>query len=109
MTFKEILQSDIGIFLNLEEFGEKHFIDNVEMTALIDDNENIKRQQRYRNMFGTPEDIYTEQIMFYVSQKEFGELPAIGRNLIFEGVLYRVADAINEDGMYSITLEAIIS
>lgn len=107
MTFKEVLEEDTAIFLNLEEFGEKHFIDGEEMTVLIDDNENLERQQKYRNLSGIEEDTYTEQILFYVSQKDFGELPCTGRNLSFDNESYRIAKAINESGIYSITLEAI--
>ena len=43
--------------------------------------------------------------MIYVKASEFGNLPAVGRSLNFDGKIYIVTSAIDEDGIYSIELE----
>lgn len=104
MTFKDIIKSDVrGVFLNLDEFSETHMVNGKPMAVQIDDNEQIEREKRFnQNMDG----IYTNQTLIYVSAAEFGPLPKQGTALQLDRRMYRVADAIHEDGVYSITLEA---
>lgn len=104
LTFKEILQRDIDeTFFNLEEFSDIHTIDGVQMAAMIDDMEHIEREKKMQsNMNG----IYARQILLYVKASEFGLLPAQGRLLNLDGKRYTVVDAVDEGGVYTITLEA---
>ena len=48
-----------------------------------------------------------ESCIFYVLAKNFGPLPAVGRLLTLDDRKYRIIDAVNEDGIYSISLEAV--
>jgi hypothetical protein len=41
-----------------------------------------------------------------VAASDYGPLPKQGSMINYDGKIYRVADAIDEDGMYSITMEA---
>ncbi len=95
------------MFLNKEEFSDIHTIDGVEMTVQIDENEALERQMR--EIKPNAENVYVKQKLIYVSEEEFGALPYIGRMLRLDGKLYRVADAVSECGIHSITLEAIRS
>lgn len=107
-SFKEQIKRDIsGVFLNKEEFSDIHTIDGVEMTVQIDENEALERQMR--EIKPNTENVYVKQKLIYVSEEEFGALPYIGRMLRLDGKLYRVADAVSECGIHSITLEAIRS
>lgn len=102
-SFKDLIRGDNNIFINPKEFGDKHLIDGVEMYVIIDNNEMLERETRYKiHDYG----LYTKQILIYVSAEEFGPLPAVGRLIKFDKQSYRIIDAINEDGIYSITLEA---
>lgn len=104
MTFKEILQRDINeIFFNLDEFSGTHTVDGKEITAMIDDMEHIEREKKMKsNMDG----IHTRQVLLYVKASEFGGvLPAIGRILTLDARKYLVVDAVDEGGVYTITLE----
>lgn len=104
MTFKELLEQEAKrIFLNFDEFGEKHLVDGKEMLVIVDNNEHIERENRQTSR---AEGLYIKEILFYVCKEDFGSLPAIGRICRFDRKDYIVADAINEDGIYSITLEA---
>ena len=47
-----------------------------------------------------------KELLIYVLADEFGPLPAVGRTLVLDGKTYVISDAINEDGIYSLSLEA---
>lgn len=104
MGFKDVIRADVHkAFLNIEEFSDMHMINGTEMAVQIDSNEQIEREKRYnQNMDG----IYKNQKLIFVAASDFGPLPKQGSLLTLDKRTYRVADAIDEDGIYSITLEA---
>lgn len=104
MGFKDVIKADVHkVFLNVEEFSDTHVINGVEMSVQIDSNEQIEREKRFnQNMDG----IYKNQKLIYVSASDFGPMPKQGSILTMDKRTYRVADAIDEGGIYSITLEA---
>ncbi len=104
MKFKDMVQRDIrNVFLNPEEFGESHIVDGEEMNIIIDENELVQREKKYKAM---AEGLHTKQLLIYVSAGEFGEPPLIGRLLELDGEYYWVTDVADEGGIYSISLEA---
>lgn len=107
MGFKDIVREDIHrTFLDPEEFGAMHQINGKSIQIVIDDNEMIEREKRTPMADGA-EGIYKRQMLFYVASSEFGPLPAVGRILTLDGRPYQITDAINEDGIYSISLKAV--
>ena len=104
MTFKETVAADVhNVFMNPEEFSEIHSVNGKEMPVQIDSIEQIEREKRVnQHMDG----IYANQKLIYVAADDFGKLPKQGTLLKLDARTYRVADAIEEDGVYSITLEA---
>lgn len=108
MTFKEqIAKDNATVFLNMDEFAETHTINGVEMPCTIDNNEMVDREKRYqykRSLYA--DGVYLKELLIYVKATDFGPLPAIGRLITFDKKSYIVSDAINEDGIYSISLEA---
>ncbi|MFR4350571.1 MAG: hypothetical protein ACLT3H_02760 [Roseburia sp.] len=104
MTFKDIIKKDVAdIFLNFDEFGEKHTIDGRMLTVIVDSYEQIQREKRYKAL---EDGIHTKQVLFYVSAADFGKLPMQGRIMRYDNADYRVTDAVREGGVYSISLEA---
>lgn len=103
-AFKDLIREDArNVFLNLEEFADKHMVNGVEMAVQIDDNEQIEREKRVnQNLDG----IFKNQKLIYVLAEEFGALPKQGSLLQLDKRTYKVMDAIGEEGIYSITLEA---
>lgn len=103
-TFKEIIAEDVHrTFLNVEEFSDIHVVNGVEMPVQIDTNEQIEREKRMsQNMDG----VYLNQKLIYVAASDFGALPRQDSILKLDGKTYRVADAVDEYGVYSITIEA---
>jgi len=104
MTFKDIIADDIHTtFLNVDEFSDIHVINGTEMPVQFDENEQIEREKRFnQHMDG----MYLNQRLIYVAASDYGPLPKEGSLLTMDGRKFRVADAIDEGGVYSITLEA---
>lgn len=102
--FKDVLQDDIKTaFIDEDEFSDAHKVNGTEMPIQIDNNEQIEREKRLnQHMDG----IYTKQMLVYVAASDFGKLPKQGTIFNLDGRIYTVTDAIDEGGVYSITLEA---
>lgn len=103
-AFKDIIKEDVKVtFLNIEEFSDMHTVNGKEMPVQVDSNEQIEREKRFNQYI---DGIYTNQKLIYVSAADFGPMPKQGSILNLDGKILRVADAIEEDGVYSITVEA---
>lgn len=108
MTFKEQIASDNRVvFANGDEFWDYHIINGTKMLCMIDNNELVDRERKYKYRSSLYADgVYLKELLIYVHADDFGPLPAIGRSLTLDKKSYIVAEAINEDGIYSLTLEA---
>lgn len=107
MGFKDLIQKDIRtVFFNPKEFGTPHTVNEKEMCIIVDDNEMIEREKRY-SMREMVDGTFKRKILFYVAAAEFGPLPMVGRMLSLDRRSYKITDAVNEDGIYSISLEAV--
>lgn len=108
MTFKEQIALDNrNVFMNFDEFADKHMVNGVEMLCIVDNNEMIDREKRYqykRSLYA--DGVYIKTLLIYVRAEDFGPLPAVGRVVTFDKKSYLISDAINEDGIYSLMLEA---
>ena len=103
-SFKEVMKDDVShTFMNLDEFADLHKVDGKDIPVIIDENEIIEREKKMKsNMDG----IYVKQKLIYVKADDFGALPAINRQIMLDGKSYIVIDAVDEEGVYSITMEA---
>ena len=101
--FKDMIAADVhAVFLNTEEFSDIHNVNGVEMPVQEDSNEQIEREKRFnQHMDG----LYLNQKLIYVSAADYGPMSKQGSTIRYDGRRYKVADAIEEDGVYSITLE----
>lgn len=103
MGFKEIIQADINnVFLNNDEFSDMHMVNGSEMPVIIDEMELNEREKKLMVRDGT----YKKQKLIYVSAKDYGNPPKINRPFALDDRAYLVKEVTEEDGMYSITLEA---
>lgn len=105
--FKDILFQDIKrTFLNPDEFGEVHTIDGKRMVVSIDGMEALEREKK-QSEHGRIDGVFKQEIVLYVARSDFGQLPAIGRAMTVDKGSYRVKDAVDESGIFSITLEVV--
>jgi len=99
MGFKDQVNADLDVFLNLDEFGELHTVDGMQLSVVVD-NDKLKERQA-KAQYG-----YEGDLLFYVAKAFYGDLPAVGQIVRFDGEIYRVSDAQEDMGMYFITLVA---
>ena len=108
MSFKELVEQDNRtVFMNLDEFADTHVINGKEIPCIIDKNVIIEREKRYqykRSLYA--DGVYLKEVLLYVKAEDFGPLPAVGRALTLDKKSYIISDAIDEGGIYSISLEA---
>ncbi len=105
LSFKEIIRQDNkNVFLNPKEFGEIHNVGGKDLLVIIDENEQIERDKRYKNTLA--EGLFKKQFLFYVLLEDIGFMPAPGRALTFDGKSYTVTDSTNEAGLLSVSMEA---
>lgn len=49
-TFKQLLMRDVHqVFLNPEEYGERHRVNGKVMTIVLDDMENVNREKKMKS------------------------------------------------------------
>lgn len=100
--FKEMVKGDIKeIFLDLEMFGEIHTVAGKEMTIILDDTENRNRNEQYQDSKA----IFNKRILFYVAAEDLGSLPPLGMRIDVDGRDYKILQAEQEEGIYSIIAE----
>lgn len=108
MTFKEQIARDIdNVFINGDEFSEMHNVNGKDMLCQVDTNELVDRERRYKfnhSLYG--DGVYLKETLIFVRKTDYGKLPSVGRSITLDGKMYIVSDAIDEDGIYSIALEA---
>lgn len=100
MNFKDQLKEDLNVFFNPDEFGEDHTIDNKVVNIIID--HDLLKERKAKNADGT----YLGDILFFIKKEDFGEEPARGQHVKFDGEIKFVTDCQEDLGMYIITLGA---
>ncbi len=100
--FKTLVQQDImNVFMNKDEFAETTIVDGREMHVQFDKNELNDRKPSSDNSDG----LYTGLMLVYIPVAEYGPMPAIGKLISIDKKQYLIRDCINEDGIYSMTIE----
>lgn len=98
--FKDLIQHDLGnVFMNADEFAEPHIIQSRTLTIIVDHERLMERTNKeYQGS-------YIGDILFFVSEANYGPKPKIGEVLIFDKKPCTVTDAQTEDGMHEIILQ----
>lgn len=106
-TFKDIIRDDISkTFINLNEFAEEKLIDGVPMRVIIDTNE-LEERQKSTVADRSTDGIYKAAILIYIPVEDYGPKPKPGKLLNIDNrKTYIIKSCINEDGIYSMVLEA---
>lgn len=108
MTFKEMMRQDIDhVFLNPDEFGEEHTVNGREGVSIIFDDIEFLNREKFRREV-KDDGTSLSHSMFYVKASDFGRLPKVGHQITIDGLNFRVEKAVNEQGIYSITIRAVI-
>lgn len=104
MTFKDIIANDVHtVFLNTKEFSDTHIVNGTEMSCQMDEIEQINREKRYKDHM---DGVFVQERLLYVAASDYGPMPKKGQIVSVDGRKYTCQDAVDEYGIYSITLEA---
>ena len=104
MGFKEEVASDIvGVFLNLEEFGDTHTIGKKETICVIDE-ERFQNKQRNRTKSLENEGLFVEGMTLFIEKSFFKYLPHSGEKILVDGVRYLVEETKEDMGLLEIDL-----
>ena len=108
LSFKEQIKKDIrSVFMNFEEFGEIHKLNGKKKLVIVDENELTEREKRMKNRAANGiDELHKKQVLFYIEAEKFGPIQEPGKVLNFDGKEYLITEATNEEGIYSISLEA---
>lgn len=101
MGFRELLEEDMAVFFNTEEFAERHLINGAEVTLIID---NDALAELYIRKDTDSESLFTDSVLLFVEQSELDFEPVPDQYLDFDGKTYIVTDVKLAGGLYSIVL-----
>lgn len=100
-AFKELIKHDIcDVFMNSDEFSETANVDGKIVHIIYDKNELNDRKPA-----GTADGLYTGLMLVYIPVCEYGPAPAINKIITINGKQHKIRDCVNEDGIYSMTIE----
>lgn len=98
-AFKDYIGKDLDIFINQNEFAEMHLINGKSLKITID---NDRLQERSEKEF---DGIFVGDILFYVTELEYGHLPVPGEIINFDGQITQVFNARTDKGIHEIILQ----
>lgn len=98
-AFKDMVKKDIdSIFLNLDEFGEKHSWDGVELQCVVDDDTMIQQ-------FSAEFDLLPKgSHLIYANADSFAKRPQVSSVVRFDKIIYTIDEIEEQMGMYRIFL-----
>ncbi|MGG4452327.1 hypothetical protein [Brevibacillus porteri] len=103
MSLKDIMATDLAVFLNIDEFADEIDIDGKKITGLIDPVEIGGGNRSYS--YPSHDREYTEEIKLFVKRSDFTFIPPIGHTLKINKKMYVVvAPPVNSDGVLEIRL-----
>lgn len=100
MNFKEMVEEDTNVFLNLEEFAETLTINNVEVVGILSED---KFNPSKNDQYGT----FIENKVLIISKADFEKLerPSFGYTLSLNNCNYSVRGVSDRSGTFELKLE----
>lgn len=96
--FKDIMNNDLNVFINLEEFGEEVTINGTPI-IVVEDEEGMKEYKK-QNL----ELFYEDMILFYCLEIDFDRIN-IDNHIEYNGLFYNVISKNKQDGLYQVVLK----
>ena len=104
MNFKDMVAEDIsGVFLNLEEFGDKHTIGKKETICIIDE-ERFQNKQRNKAKSLENDGLFIEGMTLFIEKSFFKFPPHSGEKILVDWVRYLVEETKEDMGLLEIDL-----
>lgn len=102
-AFKELMESDLALFLNPDEHGETHKINGADVVCIVDKDGASGRNGSGQRYDGTFKNIVT----VFVRESVLADKPVYNQLMTVDGSRYRVEIADLVGGLYEISLEAV--
>ncbi|WP_425057623.1 hypothetical protein SCACP_21400 [Sporomusa carbonis] len=94
-----LLNDDLDVFFDLDEFAEMHNINGQNMVCIID--QHISKQYRM-NYDG----LFMRQVVLFVRESDLGYRPDYDQRMTIDDKWYTVMECVNNNGLLEITLGA---
>lgn len=100
MNFKQLVQNDLNLFLDVRTFAENRNINGQDMAVIIDNDklEELKAKAQYADGIGTAE------LLIIVRISDFGLKPATEQIITVDDDVYRVVSVLEANGVMEIVL-----
>lgn len=99
-SFKEVLSEDLDIFIDEDEFANRHTINGVEVVAIV----NTSNAQHME--LATVVGVFTATIEVYLKQGSLSPLPRPDSEVVLDGLKFRCYDVVVEQGIDILKLYA---
>lgn len=96
--FKDILNKDLDIFLNIEEFGEESSINGIPI-IVVEDNDGVKE---YKN--NNADLLYEDLLMIYCRVHDLDSIN-IDNYIEYNGMFYTILSKDKQGDMYQLILK----
>lgn len=107
MTFKEMIREDIAdVFLDPDEFGEKHTVNGREGVRIVTDEFELFNREKFKKEV-KDDSTSAQRGIIYVKASDVGRLPKSGRQIRIDDVNFRIENAVDENGIYALTIQVI--
>lgn len=105
MSFKEQLEKDVAVFMNLDEFAEKHIINGKECTAILEGMTTKEQFTQLRESKIHFDGFTGETFILHVAVSELPEVPEKGLSITVDDEVYVVSSSTTEVGMATIIMD----
>ncbi len=105
MGFKEQVENDINVFLNLDEFAEIHNLNGIECPAVATD-DSTRSHNKVLGGSRFTDGLHGDSVRLQVRTSDLPAIPVQGTNFKYDGKLYKVASCTNNMGVLNISLMA---
>ena len=104
MNFKEQLDKDLNVFINIDEFAEQHELDG-KLLPVVVDGDDFKEFSGILEMENAMRGIFQTTLTVYVKSSDF-EKPDVGSRLTLDDKSYFVTSVSESAGVLKIVLSA---
>lgn len=104
-AFREQAADDLGVFLNMDEFAERHNLNGTICNAVVQSPTDQERFSGQARSYSVYDGITGASLVVHCKAEDLPELPEEGQRFDFDGEIYIVSQCVNDMGISSITLQ----